>query len=60
MKMILPKKKKKDFSKPLEDYKICGCFPDEIKKANFPQNVKKISVRIYETADNYAEEDVKL
>ena len=60
MKMILPKKKKKDFSKPLEDYKICKYFPEEIKKANFPQNVKKVSVRIYETADDYAEEMIKL
>jgi 6-pyruvoyltetrahydropterin/6-carboxytetrahydropterin synthase len=39
---------------------ICKYFLDEIKKSNFPQNVKKISVRIYETLDDYAEASVKL
>ena len=39
---------------------ICRYFLDEIKKASFPQNVKNISVRIYETADDYAEEEIKL
>jgi len=37
---------------------ICKYFLGEIKKANFPQNVKKVSVRIYETAEDYAEESI--
>jgi 6-pyruvoyltetrahydropterin/6-carboxytetrahydropterin synthase len=39
---------------------ICEYFLDEIKKVNFPQNVKKVSVRIYETADDYAESSISL
>jgi 6-pyruvoyltetrahydropterin/6-carboxytetrahydropterin synthase len=39
---------------------ISQYFLNEIKKTNFPQNVKKVSIRIYETADDYAEEDFKL
>ncbi len=39
---------------------ICKYFLNEIKKTNFPQNVKKVSVRIYETADDYAESSVNL
>jgi 6-pyruvoyltetrahydropterin/6-carboxytetrahydropterin synthase len=39
---------------------ICRYFLNEIKKAGFPQNVKKVSIRIYETADDYAEEEFKL
>ena len=39
---------------------ICKYFLSEIKKLRFPQNVKNISVRIYETADDYAEEEIKL
>lgn len=39
---------------------ICRYFLNEIKKANFPQNVKNASVRIYETADDYAEETSEL
>ena len=39
---------------------ICKYFLDEIKKSNFPQNVENISVRIYETLDDYAEASVKL
>ncbi|OGU29448.1 MAG: 6-carboxytetrahydropterin synthase QueD [Ignavibacteria bacterium GWA2_35_9] len=39
---------------------ICKYFLSEIKKFRFPQNVEKVSVRIYETADDYAEEEIKL
>ena len=39
---------------------ICRYFLDEIKKASFPQNVKNISIRIYETNDDYAEEETKI
>ena len=39
---------------------ICKYFLNEIKKESFPQTVKKVSVRIYETADDYAESSVDL
>ncbi len=39
---------------------ICKYFLDEIKKIRFPQNVKKVTVRIYETADDYAEDSIDL
>jgi 6-pyruvoyltetrahydropterin/6-carboxytetrahydropterin synthase len=39
---------------------ICSYFLDEIKKISLPKNIKKVSVRIYETADDYAEESIKL
>lgn len=39
---------------------ICKYFLNEIKKINLPKNVEKVSVRIYETADDYAEESIKI
>jgi 6-pyruvoyltetrahydropterin/6-carboxytetrahydropterin synthase len=39
---------------------ICSYILNEIKKISFPQNVKRISVRIYEIADGYAEESIDL
>jgi 6-pyruvoyltetrahydropterin/6-carboxytetrahydropterin synthase len=39
---------------------ICKYFLNEIKKADFPSNVKKVTIRIYETADDYAESSVDL
>ena len=39
---------------------ICSYFLDEIKKISLPKNIEKISVRIYETADDYAETCLKL
>ena len=39
---------------------ISKYFLEEIKKISFPQNVRQISVRIYETEDDYAEETIKL
>ena len=39
---------------------ICKYFLSEIKKLRSPQNVKKVSVRIYETADDYAESSINL
>jgi len=39
---------------------ICKYFLEEIKKISFPQNVRQISVRIYETADDYAEESIEI
>lgn len=43
-----------DFQSTVEN--ICGYFLDKIKKIRWPSNIKSISVRIYETADDYAEE----
>lgn len=37
---------------------ICKYFLDEIKKIKLPPNVKKVSVRIHETADDYAEDSI--
>ena len=34
---------------------ICKYFLNEIKKIKLPANVHKVTVRIYETADDYAE-----
>jgi 6-pyruvoyltetrahydropterin/6-carboxytetrahydropterin synthase len=39
---------------------ICIYFLNEIKKIDFPESVKWVSVRIYETADDYAEERIQL
>jgi len=37
---------------------ICKYFLDEIKKISFPKNVKRVSVRIYETTGDYAEDEL--
>ncbi len=47
-----------DFQSTVEN--ICSYFLKEIKKAKFPDNVDKITIRIYETEDNYAEDSVEL
>jgi len=39
---------------------ICKYFLNEIKKISLPKNINKVSVRIYESADDYAEETIKL
>ncbi|MDO8548880.1 MAG: 6-carboxytetrahydropterin synthase QueD [Ignavibacteria bacterium] len=39
---------------------ICKYFLNEIKKISLPKNIKKVSVRIYETVDDYAEEFINL
>jgi 6-pyruvoyltetrahydropterin/6-carboxytetrahydropterin synthase len=39
---------------------ICKYFLSEIKKIKFPPNISSIKVRIYETANDYAEEEIKL
>ncbi len=39
---------------------ICKHFLNEIKKISLPKNIKKVSVRIYETVDDYAEESIQL
>jgi 6-pyruvoyltetrahydropterin/6-carboxytetrahydropterin synthase len=42
-----------DFQSTVEN--ICTYFLNEIGKVNLPRNIKRVSVRIYETADDYAE-----
>lgn len=39
---------------------ICRYFLNEIRKTDFPSNIKSVKVRIYETHDDYAEESVEL
>jgi len=39
---------------------ICKYFLSEIMKISLPKNIKRVSVRIYETADDYAEESINL
>ncbi|MDP3683653.1 MAG: 6-carboxytetrahydropterin synthase, partial [Ignavibacteria bacterium] len=39
---------------------ICNYFIDEIKKISLPVNIKKITARIYETEDSYAEQNYEL
>jgi 6-pyruvoyltetrahydropterin/6-carboxytetrahydropterin synthase len=47
-----------DFQSTVEN--ICRYFLGEIKKIKLPDNIKQLSVRIYETPDEYAEEFVKI
>lgn len=47
-----------DFQSTAEN--ICSYFLNEIKKINLPKNIRKASVRIYETIDDYAEDSVNL
>jgi len=47
-----------DFHSTAEN--ICKYFVDEIKKISLPGNIKKITARIYETEDSYAEENYEL
>lgn len=47
-----------DFQSTVEN--ICSYFLNEIKKINLPKNIRKASVRIYETMDDYAEDSVNL
>lgn len=47
-----------DFESTVEN--ICNYILSEIKKYNFPSNVKSIKVRIHETPNDYAEEAVVL
>jgi len=39
---------------------ICKYISDKIIKSNLPKNIKFIIVRVYETAEDYAEEKVRL
>lgn len=39
---------------------LCKYFLDRIKKGGVPKNLKKMKVRIFETEESYAEEEVLL
>ena len=39
---------------------ICKYISDQIIKSNLPKNIQYITVRVYETAEDYAEERVSL
>lgn len=39
---------------------ICKYISDQIIKSNLPKNIQYITVRVYETAEDYAEEKVSL
>lgn len=45
-----------DFQPTVEN--ICRYFLREVKKINFPPNIKQVKVRVYETQDDYAEESI--
>lgn len=47
-----------DFESTVEN--ICNYILNEIKKYDFPSNVKSIKIRIHETPNDYAEESVVL
>jgi 6-pyruvoyltetrahydropterin/6-carboxytetrahydropterin synthase len=47
-----------DFQSTVEN--ICKYFLNEVKKINLPENIKKVSIRINETADDYAESYISL
>ena len=39
---------------------ICKYLSDKIKSSGLPQNIKGLKVRVYETAEDYAEEEKKI
>ena len=47
-----------DFFATVEN--ICKYISDKIIKSNLPKNIKFINVRVYETAEDYAEEGIVL
>lgn len=47
-----------DFQSTAEN--ITMFFLNEIKKAKLPPNIRKVKVRVYETFDDYAEEEISL
>jgi 6-pyruvoyltetrahydropterin/6-carboxytetrahydropterin synthase len=47
-----------DFQSTAEN--ICTYLLNEVRQASLPQNVTKIKVRVYETAQDYAEETLSL
>ena len=47
-----------DFHSTVEN--ICKYFLEEIKKHDLPKNISSVSVKIYETNEEYAEEKIVL
>ena len=47
-----------DFESTVEN--ICKYISNKITKTKLPENIKSISVRVYETAGDYAEEKISL
>ena len=47
-----------DFNSTVEN--ICGFVLKEIRKSELPGNITSVTVRIYETNEDYAEEKLKL
>jgi len=47
-----------DFQSTVEN--ITRYFLNEIKKAEFPSNIRKVKIRVCETPDDYAEEEILL
>ena len=47
-----------DFQSTVEN--ITRFFLNEIKNAKMPENIKKVKVRVCETPDDYAEEEIEL
>lgn len=47
-----------DFQPTAEN--ICNFFLEAIKNSNLPQNIKRIKVRVCETYDSYAENEIQL
>lgn len=47
-----------DFHSTVEN--ITNFFLSEIKKANLPSNIRKVKIRVCETPDDYAEEEISL
>jgi len=64
-KLTLEFLKKLDSKKVVVDFfatveNICNYISDIIIKSNLPKNIKFINVRVYETAEDYAEEGIVL
>jgi len=55
---IKSKKMVVDFNSTVEN--ICKFVLDEIRKFNLPKNISSVSVRVYETNEDYAEEKTSL
>lgn len=55
---IKSKKLVVDFNSTVEN--ICKFVLEEIKKFEMPQNIASVSVRVYETNEDYAEERLQL
>ncbi|MDR3625364.1 MAG: 6-carboxytetrahydropterin synthase [Ignavibacteriaceae bacterium] len=47
-----------DFQSTVEN--ITRYFLDEIKKTKLPSNIRKVKVRVCETPDDYAEEEIEI